>query len=105
MAGGNSPDPETERSTMSLPHPSAGDIAEANDRSSISAPTPAPPARSGPGPRLAGFAALIGGVLSVVSGVLQIIFPQDEDPTIDPRTRVILVMFTVTLWALAVVFL
>lgn len=79
--------------------------------------TPAPP-RSGaalPPPRdgrvigrvsarLAGSAALIAGALSVVIGVLQIVFPQDEDPAIDPRTRVILAMFTISLWAFAVLF-
>lgn len=55
--------------------------------------------------RLAGAAALTAGVLSIVIGVLQFLFPQDEDPAIDPRTRVILVMFTVSLWAFAVLFL
>ena len=54
--------------------------------------------------RLAGTAALIAGGLSLFSGVLQILFPQDEDPAIDPRTRVILVMFTISLWALALLF-
>ena len=54
--------------------------------------------------RLAGTAALIAGGLSLFSGVLQILFPQDEDPAIDPRTRVILVMFTITLWVLALLF-
>lgn len=57
------------------------------------------------GHRLAGAAALTAGALSIVIGTLQILFPQDEDPTIDPRTRVILAMFTVSLWALAVLFL
>ena len=55
--------------------------------------------------RLAGIAALTAGALSVVIGVLQFLFPQDEDPAIDPRTRVILAMFTVSLWAFAVLFL
>lgn len=55
--------------------------------------------------RLTGIAALTAGALSVVIGVLQFLFPQDEDPAIDPRTRVILAMFTVSLWAFAVLFL
>ncbi|GAA1060722.1 hypothetical protein [Agromyces bracchium] len=54
--------------------------------------------------RLAGIAAVTAGALSIVIGVLQFLFPQDEDPTIDPRTRVILAMFTISLWALAVLF-
>lgn len=62
------------------------------------------PPRSRTSLRLAGTAALIAGGLSLFSGVLQILFPQDEDPAIDPRTRVILVMFTITLWALALLF-
>lgn len=53
---------------------------------------------------LAGSAALVAGILSIVIGVLQFLFPQDEDPAIDPRTRLILVMFTLSLWALAVLF-
>lgn len=57
------------------------------------------------GTRLAGAAALTAGALSIVIGVLQFVFPQDEDPAIDPRTRVILAMFTVSLWAFAVLFL
>lgn len=61
-------------------------------------------ARSRISPRLAGAAALTAGGLSAISGVLQILFPQDEDPNIDPRTRMILVMFTLSLWALALVF-
>lgn len=59
----------------------------------------------GIGARLAGASALVAGVLSVVMGVTQLLFPQDEDPAIDPRTRVLLALFTVVLWALAVVFL
>lgn len=55
--------------------------------------------------RLTGIAALTAGGLSVVIGVLQFLFPQDEDPAIDPRTRLILAMFTVSLWAFAVLFL
>lgn len=55
--------------------------------------------------RLTGFAALTAGALSVVIGVLQFLFPQDEDPAIDPRTRMILAMFTVSLWAFAALFL
>ncbi|WJL96527.1 hypothetical protein QSU92_04920 [Microbacterium sp. ET2] len=55
--------------------------------------------------RFAGAAAIVAGGLSLVTGVLQIVFPQDETPEIDPRTRIILLMFTVSLWALAVLFL
>lgn len=54
--------------------------------------------------RLAGTAAVVAGGLSLAIGVLQIVFPQDENPEIDPRTRVILLMFTLSLWALAVLF-
>jgi len=54
--------------------------------------------------RSAGVAAAAAGLLSIVIGVLQFLFPQDEDPAIDPRTRGILVMFTLSLWALAVLF-
>ena len=54
--------------------------------------------------RLAGASALTAGVLSIAIGTLQYLFPQDEDPAIDPRTRVILVMFTLSLWAFAVLF-
>ncbi|MGX5694903.1 hypothetical protein ACWKWP_01785 [Agromyces soli] len=68
-------------------------------------PEPAYPRPGRVSARLAGAAALTAGVLSVVTGVLQILFPQDEDPAIDPRTRFILAMFTVSLWALAVLFL
>lgn len=56
-------------------------------------------------PTVAGAAALLAGTLSLVSGVLQFLYPQDEDPAIDPRTRLILVMFTISLWAFAVLFL
>jgi hypothetical protein len=94
-------------------------LTESDSESSARAGTPAAPAGSPlvrrpepayPRPgrvsaRLAGAAALTAGVLSVVTGVLQILFPQDEDPAIDPRTRFILAMFTVSLWALAVLFL
>lgn len=71
----------------------------------IERPAPAFPRPGRVGTRLAGAAALTAGVLSIVIGALQVIFPQDEDPAIDPRTRVILAMFTVSLWALAVLFL
>lgn len=57
------------------------------------------------GAHLAGAAALTAGLLSIVIGVLQFLFPQDEDPAIDPRTRLILAMFTLSLWAFAVLFL
>lgn len=65
----------------------------------------APPRRTGfITDRAAGIAASAAGILSVVIGILQVVFPQDEDPAIDPRTRGILVMFTLSLWALAVLF-
>lgn len=80
-----------------------GAVPEAAVASSAE-PARVAPARSRVSPRLAGSAALVAGGLSVVSGVLQILFPQDEDPAIDPRTRVILVMFTITLWSLPVLF-
>lgn len=65
----------------------------------------APPRRTGfITDRAAGIAASAAGILSVVIGILQVLFPQDEDPAIDPRTRGILVMFTLSLWALAVLF-
>lgn len=76
-------------------------------RTSAAAPTAYP--RDGRligrvGARLTGIAAVTAGALSIVIGVLQFLFPQDEDPAIDPRTRVILAMFTVSLWAFAVLF-
>ena len=82
----------------------------------VTTPVPATSAIASPYPRsgrligrvsarVAGAAALTAGVLSIVIGVLQFLFPQDEDPAIDPRTRVILAMFTLSLWAFAVLFL
>ena len=69
------------------------------------APAVASPQRAGiVTDRLAGIAAAVAGILSIAIGVLQVLFPQDEDPAIDPRTRGILVMFTLSLWALAVLF-
>jgi hypothetical protein len=52
-----------------------------------------------------GAAALLAAVVSAGIGVTQLLYPQDTDPQIDPRTRVILVGFTVVLWALAAVYL
>ncbi|MFF2493710.1 hypothetical protein [Agromyces sp. NPDC058064] len=57
------------------------------------------------GTRLAGAASITAAVLSIIMGVTQALFPQDEDPAIDPRTRVLLALFTVVLWGLAVVYL
>lgn len=72
---------------------------------SVPAAPPAPsPARRRPTDRFAGWAALVAGVFSVVMGTSQLVFPQDEDPAIDPRTRVLLVLFTLILWSLAVVY-
>lgn len=56
-----------------------------------------------PSDRFAGWAAVLAGVFSIVMGTSQLVFPQDEDPAIDPRTRVLLVLFTLILWSLAVV--
>lgn len=70
--------------------------------SRTTAPT-GPAGRISPG--LAGAAALLAGALSVASGVVQLLYPQDEDPAIDTPTRFVLAMFTVSLWALAVLFL
>ena len=81
----------------------------ASTTTSASAPSAAAPATY-PRPgrisaRVAGIAALFIGALSIVTGVLQFLFPQDEDPAIDPRTRIVLVMFTLSLWAFVVLFL
>jgi hypothetical protein len=50
-------------------------------------------------------AALAAGIASFAIGVTQALYPQDTDPAIDPRTRVILVAFTLVLWALVPVHL
>lgn len=93
----------TQFSTQSTPS-NADDSPEAVDPLRAKrADAPAP--HSFVSPRLAGAAAVVAALLSLITGVLQILFPQDEDPTIDPRTRVILVMFTISLWALAALFL
>ncbi|WP_336920949.1 hypothetical protein [Aquipuribacter sp. SD81] len=55
--------------------------------------------------RVGGAAAVLAGVLSAAIGVTQVLFPQDLDPAIDPRTRVILVGFSLVLWALVPVHL
>ena len=83
---------------LRVPHPAAGPATPKRLE-------PAYPRPGRIGARLAGAAALTAGVLSIVIGVLQFLFPQDEDPAIDPRTRFILAMFTVSLWAFAVLFL
>lgn len=61
-------------------------------------------ARRGPSDRFAGWVAVLAGVFSIVMGTSQLVFPQDEDPAIDPRTRVLLVLFTLILWSLAVIY-
>lgn len=81
----------------------ASTTTSASAPSAIAAPTYPRPGRISA--RLAGAAALFIGALSIVTGVLQFLFPQDEDPAIDPRTRVILAMFTLSLWAFVVLFL
>lgn len=55
--------------------------------------------------RVGAVAALVAGVGSLAIGVTQAMYPQDLDPAIDPRTRVILVGFTLVLWALVPVHL
>lgn len=55
--------------------------------------------------RLAGIAAVVAGVLSFATGVVQALVPQTVSDTIDPHVRVILAGFTVSLWALAVMYL
>lgn len=55
--------------------------------------------------RTAGIFALVCAGISVATGASQILFPQDEDPRIDPRTRLILVGVSVMLWLLAAVYL
>ncbi|GGH33668.1 hypothetical protein [Microbacterium album] len=59
----------------------------------------------GPSDRFAAWAAVLAGVFSIVMGTSQLVFPQDEDPAIDPRTRVLLVLFTLILWSLPVIYL
>lgn len=66
--------------------------------------TPATRPPRGPSDRFAGWAAVLAGVFSLVMGTSQLVFPQDEDPVIDPRTRVLLVLFTLVLWSLVVVY-
>lgn len=56
------------------------------------------------GTRLAAGAAGVAALLAVATGVTQVLYPQDLDPVIDPRTRVLLVATTVLLWALAVLY-
>ena len=63
------------------------------------------PATTATGDRTAGTLALVCAGLSVVTGATQILFPQDEDPHIDPRTRLLLVAVSVMLWLLAAVYL
>jgi len=53
----------------------------------------------------AGALALGAAAVSVVTGVTQVLFPQDLDPVIDPRTRVMLTGIALMLWALSAVYL
>ncbi|WP_308797405.1 hypothetical protein [Agromyces silvae] len=55
--------------------------------------------------RLAGSAAVVAGVLSLATGIVQALVPQTVSDTIDPHVRVILAGFTISLWALAVMYL
>lgn len=55
--------------------------------------------------RVGAVAALVAGVASFAIGVTQALYPQDTDPAIDPRTRLLLVAFTLVLWALVPVHL
>lgn len=55
--------------------------------------------------RLAGTAAIVAGLLSFATGVVQFLVPQTVSDTIQPHVRVILAAFTVSLWALAVMYL
>jgi hypothetical protein len=55
--------------------------------------------------QLAGGVALLAGALSLVTGVVQFLVPQTVSDTIAPHVRVILALFTLSLWALAVMYL
>lgn len=55
--------------------------------------------------RNAGVATLVAAGLSVAVGVTQVLYPQDTDPAIEPRTAAILVGSSVMLWALVVLYL
>ncbi|MGY1651298.1 hypothetical protein [Geodermatophilus sp. SYSU D01119] len=66
-------------------------------------PAPSAAATRRPDAR-AGAAALVAAGISVAVGVTQVLFPQDTDPAIDPRTAAILVGTAVMLWALPVLY-
>lgn len=75
-------------------------------------PPAGPPAPAGEGPTgpdrrdvRAGTAGLGAALLSVAIGVTQLLYPQDLDPQIDPRTRVMLVGMTLLLWSLVPLYL
>jgi len=53
----------------------------------------------------AGALALGAAAVSVLTGVTQVLHPQDLDPAIDPRTRVMLTGVALMLWALSAVYL
>ncbi|MGY1827277.1 MULTISPECIES: hypothetical protein [unclassified Blastococcus] len=55
--------------------------------------------------RAAGIATLVAAGISVAVGVTQVLYPQDTDPAIDPRTAAMLVGTSVMLWALPVLYL
>lgn len=87
----------------------AADLRRRHDREKIpmattTLPTAPPASRTATGSRLAAGAAGLAALVAVASGVTQLLYPQDLDPAIDPRTRVLLVATTLLLWALAVVY-
>jgi hypothetical protein len=52
----------------------------------------------------AGAAALVASGISIAVGVTQVLYPQDTDPAIEPRTAALLVGTSVMLWALPVLY-
>ena len=67
-------------------------------------PAPAPAATPHRPDVRAGVAALVAAGISVAVGVTQVLFPQDTDPAIEPRTAALLVGTSVMLWSLAVLY-
>ncbi|MGY1734886.1 hypothetical protein [Geodermatophilus sp. SYSU D00684] len=68
-------------------------------------PTPVPAATRPRTSARAGAAALVAAGISVAVGVTQLLYPQDTDPAIEPRTAAILVGTAGMLWALPVLYL
>ncbi|SNS03013.1 hypothetical protein SAMN04488107_0936 [Geodermatophilus saharensis] len=68
-------------------------------------PTPATAPAGSPPDSRAGAAALVAAGISVAVGVTQVLYPQDTDPAIDPRTAALLVATSLMLWALPVLYL